>query len=190
MFARVIFAFKNAAIYRQSLQKLERQSSIFSIDWRRLYDSGIRVVVLDFDGVLAADHDESVCPRVDEVLEKIVMIFGEQVYIFSNRPTESRRDYFKRCFPRIRFLIAKQKPYPDGLFSIIASENVSGEQVVLVDDRLLTGGLAAVLAGTHCIIIDKPFVSFRRHLWRELFFVSLRSAERLWCNKKAPTKTP
>ncbi|MCD8525401.1 MAG: hypothetical protein LRY67_06730 [Gammaproteobacteria bacterium] len=190
MFARVMFTFKHAIIYRKNLQKLQSESSIFSIDWRRLYDSGIRVVVLDFDGVLAADHEEVVSPQVGEVLENILMIFGRRVYIFSNRPTDSRRDYFKKHFPGICFLIAKQKPYPDGLLSIITAENVSAGQVVLVDDRLLTGGLATVLAGTHCIIIDKPFASFRRHLWRELFFASLRSVERFWCHKKASIKTP
>jgi len=184
MFERIVFTFKNAVMCRQKLQGLEEQASIFTIDWRRLYDSGIRVVVLDFDGVLAADHQDLISPEVGGILEKILSIFDNRVYIFSNRPTLSRHHYFKKHFSDIHFLIAKQKPYPDGLLTIMSSENVSAAQVVLVDDRLLTGGLAAVLAGVHCIIINEPFVSFHGNLWREVFFAGLRWIERLWCNKK------
>ncbi len=179
MIKRVIFAIKEAIKYKKELKIIPYQRNIVSIDWKVLQQSGIRVVVLDFDGVLAADKQKKLYAGVDAVLNTVQAIFGDRVYIFSNQPTPQRQAYFAQHFPRIRFLVAKQKPYPDGLLNVIAREQIKPEEVLLIDDRVLTGGLAAVLAGIKCILIEKPYIVFRGNVLREILFVSIRALERV-----------
>ncbi len=179
MIERAIFSIKEGIQHRKKLKAIPYVKNIASIDWNNLYDSGIRVVVLDFDGVLAADKQKELYAGVNAILETVQTIFGNHVYIFSNQPTLQRQAYFSEHFPKIQFLIAKQKPYPDGLLSVIVREQVSPEKIILVDDRVLTGGLASVLAGTRCILIEKPYINFYNNMPRELLFMCIRAVERL-----------
>ena len=179
MIERAIFSIKEGVLHRKELKALPYVKNITTIDWQKLHDSGIRVVVLDFDGVLAADKKKALYDGVSAILEIVQTIFGDHVYIFSNQPTSQRHAYFSELFPRIQFLVAKKKPYPDGLISVIMREQVSPEKIVLVDDRVLTGGLASVLAGTQCILIQKPYICFWSNMMRETMFMSIRAVERL-----------
>lgn len=179
MIERFIFAVREALKHKKELKALPYAKNIVSIDWQALHQSGVSVVVLDFDGVLAADKKKELYEGVNAILNTVQAIFGNHVYIFSNQPTLQRQAYFAEYFPNIQFLIAKQKPYPDGLLSVIMREQVSPEKIVLVDDRVLTGGLASVLAGTQCILIEKPYICFYSNMVRELLFMSIRAVERL-----------
>lgn len=108
MIKRIVFTIKKAVKHRKALKALMFEKSIMTIDWNKLYQSGIRVIVLDFDGVLAADKQEKIQDGVDVILKKILAIFGDHVYIFSNQPTLQRKAYFAEYFPQIQFLIAKK----------------------------------------------------------------------------------
>lgn len=179
MIERAIFSIQQGFKHRAALKTIPYAETILSIDWQAQWDAGIRVVVLDFDGVLAADKQKKLFEGVSAVLNTIQTIFGDHVYIFSNQPTSQRQAYFAEHFPRIQFLVAKQKPYPDGLLTVIAQEKVMPEKVVLVDDRVLTGGLAATLAGIRCILIKKPYICFWENSVREAIFISIRAVERV-----------
>jgi hypothetical protein len=48
----------------------------------------------------------------------------------------------------------------------------------MVDDRLLTGCLAALEAGARPCYIRRPYIAFRHRPLAELFFMLLRRAER------------
>lgn len=178
MIERAIFSIKEGIQHRAALKAVPYAKDITSIDWQALWQSGIRVVVLDFDGVLAADKQKKIYANVSAILKTLLNIFGQHVYIFSNQPTSQRQAYFAEHFPQIQFLIAKQKPYPDGLLTIIEREQVSPENIVLIDDRVLTGGLAATLAGIKCILIKKPYICFWNNMLREMLFMSIRAVER------------
>ncbi len=178
MIKRILFSIKQAVKYRYALQALPFEKNITSIDWLKLNQSGIRAIVLDFDGVLAADDELEIHQDVYDVLRNIKIIFGEHVYILSNKPKQERQDFFARDFPDISFVIAKKKPYPDGLEKIIAQKNYHAREVMLIDDRLLTGGLASILAKTKCIIIEQPYISCSKNFFREAVFMTLRAIER------------
>jgi len=178
MIQRILFSFLEGIKHRAQLKTIPYIDNITSIDWQAQWDAGIRVVVLDFDGVLAADRQQQLCESICAVLLTIIGIYGSHVYIFSNQPTPQRQAYFAEHFPHIQFLVAKQKPYPDGLLSVIIQEQVSPEKIVLVDDRVLTGGLAATLAGIECILIKNPTISFSDNPLREIVFFIIRIIER------------
>lgn len=175
---RMFFAVEQGCKHRLELKAIPYTKDITTIDWLALYQSGSRVVVLDFDGVLAPDNHLKIHHDVYDVLKKVKEIFGSHIYILSNKPKAERQSFFALNFPDIPFIVAKKKPYPDGLLEIIMRENVKAEDVVLIDDRLLTGGLASILAGVKCILIEKPFICLSNNFLRECLFMSIRAIER------------
>lgn len=180
MMERIIFALQEAMKHKAELRVLPYQENITQINWRALHQSGVRVVVLDFDGVLAEDDAVRVRDEIFPLLNHIRDIFGEHIYILSNKPKEERQTFFALNFSFIHFVVAKKKPYPDGLLEIIQREQIDPQDVVLIDDRVLTGGLASILAKTRCILIEKPYVCFANNFIRECLFMSMRAVERLF----------
>jgi predicted HAD superfamily phosphohydrolase YqeG len=72
----------------------------------------------------------------------------------------------------------KKKPYPDGLQKIMALTGQPANALMLVDDRLLTGGLAASIANVPVTYITRPYVSLSKRPVKEFFFMILRFLER------------
>lgn len=161
------------------LQKSAEGVSTDSVNPELLKKSGTRVLALDFDGVLAPHGRSEPLPETAEWLENCCSVFGqENVYILSNKPTAARSHWFGCRFPGIRFISGvRKKPYPDGLLKIIKTSGVQPSEVMLLDDRLLTGVLAAYLAETRVTYINRPYIDFRGNPFPELIFASVRAAE-------------
>jgi uncharacterized protein len=217
---RIVFSLQQAFKQRAGLKKIKTIKTICDIDVAELKEQGIKVLALDYDGVLTAHNGLQLSSDVDAWLRKALAVFGDKVFVLSNQPKPERMAYFKEQYPSITFVVAKKKPYPDGLQKIVGlvdprfrgdddgerggDESGSGddensckgdvsesqgeggvkisicaEEVVLVDDRLLTGGLACVLAGCQCLLVTKPYQDFKNHFFYEVAFASLRIAERL-----------
>jgi predicted HAD superfamily phosphohydrolase YqeG len=157
-----------------------RMQRVITLAPHTLLAHHVRGLILDFDGVLAS-HAESV-PR--EEVERWLRFFAQQyaphkIYILSNKPTRGRLDYFKKNFPNIIFVIpTRKKPYPDGLLQIIEMSKLDPHNLLLVDDRLMTGILAAVLTGVQATWITHPYRRVWRRPLRETFFFLMRRFER------------
>lgn len=115
-------------------------------------------------------------------------VFGsDRIFILSNKPTEGRRHWFAEHFPALRFISGvRKKPFPDGLNKTGELAGVPLSSILMVDDRLLTGCLAAINAGAVPCYIRRPYVSFRHRPAAELFFMMLRWAERRLVSAIAP----
>ncbi len=146
----------------------------------QLYQRGIRVLILDFDGVLAPHADPYPLPCLHPWILDCLRVFGTaQVFVLSNKPMPIRIAHFAATYPGLRWVqAARKKPYPDGLQQVLAETGVPAPQVLLLDDRLLTGMLACCLAGTQGIYIRRPYVNWRHNPIREWFFMTLRGLER------------
>lgn len=145
-----------------------------------LKQQGVKVLVLDFDGVLAAHGESKPADDLHDWLKHCIHTFGAtQIFILSNNFLASRIQYFQNYFTGIRYIVnTKKKPYPDGLQEIISLTNQPASALMLVDDRLLTGILAACISHVPATYITKPYVNFSKRPVRELFFSSLRVLER------------
>lgn len=163
------------------LRSTPRHNSLLSLTSELLKERGVRVLALDFDGVLAPHGAVAPLPEVQEWLCTCAVLLGEdRLFIVSNKPSEIRRQWFQRHFPAIRFITGVQKkPSPEGLLRIIMETNVVPSTILMVDDRLLTGCLAALESGVEVSYIRKPYYSFKLHPLAELFFMGLRGGERL-----------
>ena len=165
---------------RRILDETPASTCILTLDPEVLKSSGVAALALDFDGVLA-HHDAPVpLPEAVEWMKRCEAVFGgDRIFILSNKPTEGRRQWLAEYFPSMRFISGvRKKPFPDGLNKTGALTGVPLSQILMIDDRLLTGCLAALVAGARPCYIRQPYVSFNHRPLAELFFLLLRRTER------------
>jgi predicted HAD superfamily phosphohydrolase YqeG len=183
LLARAIYTITKGLARRRELRRALLETGcghVTQLSGERLAAEGCLILVLDFDGVLAPHGFGEPLPEVIAWLDRCVRFPGlRRVYVLSNKPSPAREAFFRRMYPVVRFVRdVRKKPYPDGLAGIIAAEEVRPQQVLIVDDRLLTGILAAVLADAKGICITEPYRDFRKETAAELFFAVLRRVER------------
>ncbi len=183
-FKRIIFTLQQLRHYHKALAKIERvtpqHQQLHQLSPETLKQQGVRVLILDFDGVLAAHGELQPTKELHPWLHSAIQQFGsENIFVLSNKPLPSRIAYFEEHFSGVRYISAvKKKPYPDGLEKIITLTRQKPEALILVDDRLLTGGLAACIANVPMIYINHPYIHISKRPIQELFFMSLRFIER------------
>lgn len=171
--------------HRRALRLLLQDSSsgqrLLDLQPEVCVQNGIKALALDFDGVLAPHGAACPLPETEAWLQCAVAVCGEErIVILSNRPEEGRIAWFKERFPGVRFIAGvRKKPYPDGLEKTGELLGVPLSTILMVDDRLLTGCLAAICAGSVPYYIRSPYRDFRRETVHELVFAGLRKLERL-----------
>ena len=188
------FTLKNMWRYRAELKALRQPehhlTTVTELTPEYLATLGITHLALDFDGVLAAHGYEKPLPKARSWLKTMSQALGEQaIFILSNNPDQTRATFFTNEFPGIRFISGvRKKPYPDGMHQIQDLSQVAPEKLALVDDRILTGCLACILAGSHPFLILKPTRNFKGKFFHECAFLILRVTERLLFLRKPPKK--
>ena len=167
---------------RSLLQETPSGRSVLEIVPEEFGLRGIRVLALDFDGVLAPHGGDQPLPDVEAWLRQMVAVCGaERVFILSNRPEGPRVAWFHEHLPGVRFISeVRKKPYCEGLAKTGQLASVPLSAILMVDDRLLTGCLAAICAGSTPWYVRAPFVDLRNNFHKELFFMLLRWGERLF----------
>jgi len=182
LFQRIIFTLQKWYQYRHALAIVQdfHNCQLHQIAPAKLKIKATLILVLDFDGVLAAHGEIYPTPELHGWLTECVSIFGaDKIFILSNKPLPARIAYFNQHYPGVQYIAdVKKKPYPDGLQKIMALTGQRAEALRLVDDRLLTGGLAACIANVPMTYISRPYVSLSKRPIKELFFMSLRFLER------------
>ncbi len=182
--ARFFFAIQMGYRYRQALTQIyratPRRRQLCQLSPIELKQQGITVLVLDFDGVLAAHGESQPAKEIRPWLQACIQCFGaNHVFVLSNKPLASRIAHFNCHYQGVRYITTvRKKPYPDGLKTIMNLTGQSSHQVMLIDDRLLTGVLAACLANVSVAYITCPYVQLSKRPLPEMFFIVLRFLER------------
>jgi predicted HAD superfamily phosphohydrolase YqeG len=163
----------------KAISNNQKLSNITLLTSDNLADNNIKYLALDFDGVLASHGKQAINAEVKVWLDDFVTKFDEgKIFILSNKPTNERLDFFKAHYPKITFISdVRKKPYPDGLNKIIHILGCKPQELALVDDRLLTGCLACIIAKCYPILIMNPYVDRENYTVSERFFSMLRTVE-------------
>lgn len=174
--------FRHRNELRQLLDRTAHDATILELDPQALFASGVKVLALDFDGVLAAHGESEPLPEAVAWMRRCEAVFGgDRVFILSNKPTNERSQWFAKHFPSIRFISGvRKKPYPDGIKKTGELAGVPLSSIMMVDDRLLTGCLGALAAGARPCYIRRPYRSPSHRPVAELFFSTLRILERIY----------
>ncbi|EDN66494.1 hydrolase of the HAD superfamily [Beggiatoa sp. PS] len=184
LFKRIFFTLQMLHHYRHILANILNESppnrQLSQISPATLKQNGVAILVLDFDGVLAAHGELQPTQELHSWLIECINTFDStQVFILSNKPLPSRIAHFNQHYPGVQYIIeVKKKPYPDGLQKIMALTGQPANALMLVDDRLLTGCLAACIASVPVTYITRPYVNLSKRPVTELFFMTLRFLER------------
>lgn len=188
--SRTVYALREAREHRHDLCRIARASTVGDV--RELTAQGLRamgvdLLILDYDGVLAphgrARPDDEVRPWLRECVDAL-----EHTVILSNRVCPERDGHLIDTYPGLRIATAaRKKPYPDGILRILAETGVPATRTLIVDDRLLTGCLAGVLAGCGVRWLIHARRDLRGNPRQEIGFAVLRWLERglisLWCRR-------
>jgi len=184
---KLLFSLQNAFLHRKQIKTLLSQNkhqitTITALSAAALKKHNIKYLAIDFDGVLAAHGQKLPNNEIKKWLTTFSQAFNEEnIFIVSNKPTPARLEYFNKHFPSIRCITGvRKKPYPDGLLSIQQKVNCEPSVLALVDDRVLTGCLASMLAGSFPILVTSPYKNYRSHPFQESFFGFLRFTERIF----------
>ncbi len=160
---------------------------IISLDLNSLKNNNIEVLVLDYDGVLCEQGEIKPLPQVIAWLERALLVFGEhKIFILSNNPLLARQEFFNKYFNnQIIFIKNKPKPYPDGIAEIYdylqsyLGRSQEKSHMLIIDDRLSTGILAAKIFGIASCLVLNPYTNIRKQFVIEYWFIFLRKLERL-----------
>ena len=184
--AHVLAGFRFGFHYRYQLRQLLEETAIntdiLKLDPKTIHAAGVTVLALDFDGVLASHGSPVPLPDAVAWMKRCEAVFGSDcIFILSNKPTVGRKKWFTENFPAMRFISGvRKKPYPDGLNKTGELAGVPLSSIMMVDDRLLTGCLAALVAGARPSYIRRPYINLAFRPCAELFFWKLRFMERLF----------
>lgn len=179
MLYNLFFYRKNICYYLNKEQ--HKISKISLINAKILNKYKIKCIAIDFDGVLAPYGVTVLDSEIKIWLTVLIKEFGNgcNIFIFSNQATYARKIYFKLYFPSIIFITkVRKKPYPDGLFYIQQKTRYSSHEIALIDDRIFTGFLCAIIYRSFPILITSPFINYKLHFFQELFFYYLRFFEK------------
>lgn len=184
MLHRIIYTCRQAWKYKKILANFTKDrtlqiASIVDLSPQQLYSQGIRAVVVDFDGVLAPHGKIEPIAMARQWLQDCCKIFGpNMVFILSNKPTESRKEYFIKQYSGINFITAKlKKPFPNSIIEIMQITKLLPEEILLIDDRLLTGILAAIISNIRGCLITSPYVDYQQHFYYECIYAMFRKIE-------------
>lgn len=185
--SKLLFASQQLWLHRAYLRiylkdPSKRINSVTQLNSEQLELMGIRAVIFDFDGVLATHGAIKISPMVAYWLRDFIKNYTGQIFLLSNNLFKKRIDYLSTNWPELKIVTPKKKkPDPDGILEISRITGLLPQKILMIDDRLGTGLLAARLAGINGLLVNPALVNYTTQPGVEMFFASLRVLERLIC---------
>lgn len=127
----------------------EYVKSVFDIEFKKLYDSGIKAVIFDIDNTLVFQDEDSTeeTERLFSALHKL----GLKTMILSNNNEERVRRFLRNIDSP--YICKAYKPFRKGYLRALEMLAVEKEQAVFVGDQLFTDILGANRCGIRSILV-------------------------------------
>ena len=141
-------------------------SSVYEVDFDRLFDEGIRGLIFDIDNTLVA-HDAPCNEKSDELMSKLLNK-GFKIFILSNNDEDRVKLFIENI--KIDYIHKAGKPSVKNYDAALEKMDLKKEETVAIGDQLFTDCLGAKNAGIKFIkvgINDKkepPHIKLKRIL--------------------------
>ena len=132
----------------------EAATSIFTIDYDRLYREGKRAILFDLDNTLGKRHAKELDPRVTELLENLEQM-GFRVGILTNRRRIKDDPVIAALSSRYPLLHTARKPRRAGFLQLLSMLDVPPSQAVMVGDLVFTDVIGANRTGIYSIRVKR-----------------------------------
>lgn len=123
--------------------------SVFSIDYRKLYEKGYRGLIFDIDNTLVHHGDDST-PEIDGLFRRLHEL-GFQTLLLSNN-NEARVLRFKENIDCL-YICDAEKPKPWGYLKAVEMMGIQKEEAILLGDQIFTDILGANRSGIASILV-------------------------------------
>ena len=123
--------------------------SVFTVDYRKLYDKGYRGLIFDIDNTLVHHGDDST-PEVDELFRRINNI-GFKTLLLTNND-EARVKRFIKNIDTL-YICEADKPAADGYLKAVEMLGIEKGQAVFIGDQIFTDILGANRSGIASILV-------------------------------------
>ena len=124
--------------------------SVFSINYKKLYDMGYRGIMFDIDATLVP-HGQDITYNIELLLDYIHQL-GFKVLFLSNN-SEDRISHFNRRV-QLPYIALADKPNTIGYQKALMKLNIPKEKVLMIGDQLMTDILGANQSGIDSILVD------------------------------------
>lgn len=123
--------------------------SVFSIDYRKLYDKGFRGILFDIDNTLV-HHGDNSNPEIDALFRKIQSA-GLKTLLLSNNDEDRIKRFIKNI--DTPYICDADKPNAASYLKAIKILNIKREEALVVGDQIFTDILGANRSGIASILV-------------------------------------
>lgn len=125
---------------------------IYSIDYDKLFNKGIKGIMYDIDNTLISYDEEHAHDKIIELMEYLNN--NEIKVAFVSNGPKNRVNRFNKKFNYLSVYRA-MKPFSQGLKKAMFEMNLKVDEVLMIGDQIFTDVLAANKIGVKCILV-KP----------------------------------
>lgn len=131
------------------LYPCEYLDSVFSIDYRKLYQLGYRGILLDIDNTLVL-HGADSTPEVDQLFREMHQA-GLKTLLLSNNSEERIQRFLANI--QSLYIAEADKPAPHSYQQALTMLGIPREQAVMVGDQIFTDIYGANRCGIDSILV-------------------------------------
>jgi HAD superfamily phosphatase (TIGR01668 family) len=148
-----------------TLDFLQRVTTVATIDRKVLQSLGIKGIILDLDNTVVSEDDRYLSPHAETWLEK-ANLEGFQFFILSNGKRKHRLLYWSQRLNMPAINPAK-KPFPRNFRRAFKHMGLSANEIVVIGDSFHTDVLGAFFSGCWCIQVAS--LPHPPRWWEKLF---------------------
>ncbi|MDD3392018.1 MAG: YqeG family HAD IIIA-type phosphatase [Bacilli bacterium] len=142
------------------------QQSIYTIDYQKLKDCGIKCLLFDLDNTLVPAKIDEPTKKVNELFKELKKDF--KVIIFSNSHKRRVSTFSEKL--KVDFYHSACKPFTKNFKKVITNNDYNISEVAIIGDQVLTDIIGGNKVGITTILInpvspiDSFFTKINRHI--------------------------
>lgn len=126
------------------------QKNVFSIDYQRLKEKGIKLLIFDLDNTLSLINEKVSSKEIKDLLNKLSNDF--EILIASNNNESRVKKYCDGI--NCKYISYSMKPFKKVAFFVKKNYNYSFNEIAIIGDQLVTDILLGNRLNMYSILVD------------------------------------